>query len=137
MHRLLLLIAALFSSAAFAQSGDLAHQQCMTAAPSSDPHHVTRCFANYLARLQREQTKLLVQLRHALSVPPREGANFDEAKRQLNSAQAAWARFVTADCSMSANVFGLGSAFAVAEIDCRVKHVETRNARLKALAREL
>ena len=136
MHRLLPLIAALFSSAAFAQSGDSLHRQCIKAAPSSDPHHVTRCFANYLARLEREQTKLPVQLRQALSVPSREDANFDEAKRHLNSAQAAWARFVTADCSMRANTFGSGNAFAISEIACRVKHFETRNADLKALVRD-
>ena len=115
-----------------AHSKDAAFQQCM-ATNDQGSSGTTRCFANYLQRLETEQKKLIVNIRKSLADQSPDGKNHEAAQANFSKAQIEWMRFSKSDCDVRNNLFGLGNAAVVAEVDCYVQHYEIRNKQLKAL----
>ena len=134
MRRSILIAILLTCANAFGAPEDGPLARCMKA-DGSRPGRLA-CYSNRLAALEHEQKKLVEQIQHALSDPPPEAVDYELAKVNLSKAQAAWAKFYVADCQFGANVFGGGNGGAEQELDCNVRHFETRNNDLKKLYRD-
>ncbi len=122
------LLAALTAQVAQAEDGWLAQcqeEQGDTAAGQAE------CFAHYQNKLKNEQSELLTRIRALLSKPGPEGANYAAARRVLNTSQKHWLAYVKADCAVTDESFGQGTAAGSAGEACVNDHYAARNAVLR------
>jgi uncharacterized protein YecT (DUF1311 family) len=85
------------------------------------------CQAGYIEKLKAAQTEQLKRIQSLLSRKGPAGTNYAAAVSALETSQQAWQKYMTADCNMTDQIFGLGNALAQAGAECRIQHLQERN----------
>ena len=91
------------------------------------------CLVEHRTALAETQSALLGQINAALAKGGPAGTDYTAAAATLADAQKHWKALVSADCDVIADVFGHGTAHALAGESCVVDHYVSRNAQLKEL----
>ncbi|ONG59035.1 hypothetical protein BKE38_00950 [Pseudoroseomonas deserti] len=129
-----LMLAALPAAAATPPAPDVSLSRCLRAAQGGI--EAAQCYGEAEDQARAQQARLLTTMRAKLARPGPSGTDYPAAARLLEEGQAAWEKYVAADCRLLETVFGDGNAQSLASAECEVKHYVARNRGLEQIRKD-